>query len=67
VKHGLQNNLTADRMKFRWIFNSWIDLSKKTMNISSPRIIMISHLDKFIMFQLVLKRATYSVEHFQLV
>jgi hypothetical protein len=35
----MQNNLTAEEMKFHWILNLWIDLSMKTRRISTTRII----------------------------
>jgi hypothetical protein len=34
----MQNNLTPDELKFRWILNSWIDISIK---ICTPQIKMI--------------------------
>jgi hypothetical protein len=37
----MQNDVTADEIKFRWILNSWDDLSTKTTKISVPQILMI--------------------------
>jgi hypothetical protein len=41
VNDLMKNNFIADKLKFRWILNLWIDISTKTMNISVPQNIMI--------------------------